>query len=58
MEECFPLGIYVHCYRQVLKLAFQGTMTQIEPLRNVLETIQALFNFLEASPKRHDTRSI
>ena len=58
MEECFPLGIYVHCYRHVLNLAFQGTMTQIEPLRNVLETIQALYNFLEASPKRHDTRSI
>ena len=28
-------------------------MTQIEPLRNTLGTIQALYNFLEASPKRH-----
>ena len=28
-------------------------MTQIEPLRNALGTIQALYNFLEASPKRH-----
>ena len=27
-------------------------MTQIEPLRNSLGTIQALYNFLEASPKR------
>ena len=53
MEECSPLGIYVHCYGHVLNLALQDTMTQIEPLRNALGTIQALYNFLEASPKRH-----
>ncbi|PFX12983.1 Zinc finger MYM-type protein 1 [Stylophora pistillata] len=53
MEECSPLGIYVHCCRHVLNLALQDTMTQIEPLRNALGTIQALYNFLEASPKRH-----
>jgi len=29
MEECSPLGIYVHCYGHVLKLALQDTMTQI-----------------------------
>lgn len=28
-------------------------MTQIEPLRNTLGIIKALYNFLEASPKRH-----
>ena len=28
-------------------------MTQIEPLGNALRTIQALCNFLEASPKQH-----
>ena len=32
---------------------FTDSMTQIEPLRNALGTIQALYNFLEASPKRH-----
>ena len=53
MEECSPLGIYVHCYGHVLNLALQDTLTQIEPLRNTLGTIQALYNFLEASPKRH-----
>ena len=53
MEECSPLGIYVHCYGHVLNLALQDTMTQIEPLRNALGTIQALYNFLEGSPKRH-----
>ena len=51
MEECSPLGIYVHCYGHVLYLALQDTMTQIEPLRNTLGTILALYNFLEASPK-------
>ena len=42
MEECSPLGIYVHCYGHVLNLALQDTMTQTEPLRNALGTIQAL----------------
>ena len=32
MEECSPLGIYVHCYGHVLNLALQDTMTQIESL--------------------------
>ena len=51
MEECSPLGIYVHCYGHVLNLALQDTMTQIEPLQNALGTIQGLYNFLEATPK-------
>ena len=53
MEECSPFGICVHCYGHVLSFALQDTMTQNEPLRNALGTIQALYNFLEASPKRH-----
>ena len=53
MKECSPFGIYVHCYGHVLNLALQDTMTQTEPLRNALGTIQALYNFLEVSPKRH-----
>ena len=40
MEECSPFGIYVHCYRHVLNLVLQDTMTQTEPLRNALVTIQ------------------
>ena len=27
MEECSPLGIYVHCYEHVLNLALQDTDT-------------------------------
>ena len=42
MKECSPFAIYVHCYGHVLNLAQQDTMTQTEPLRNALGTIQAL----------------
>ena len=53
MKECSPLAIYVHCYGHLLNLALQDTLTTVEPLRNTLGTIQSLYNFLEASPKRH-----
>lgn len=53
MKECSPRGIYVHCYGHVLNLALQDTMSEVEPLRNALGTVQSLYNFLEASPKRH-----
>ena len=53
MKECCPRAVYVHCYAHVLNLALQDTMSEIEPLRNALGTLQSLYNFLEASPKRH-----
>lgn len=53
MKQCSPLSIYVHCYGHLLNLAIQDTMTNIEPLRNALGIIQSLYNFIEASPKRH-----
>ncbi|XP_028406786.1 zinc finger MYM-type protein 1-like [Dendronephthya gigantea] len=53
MKECCPRAVYVHCYAHVLNLALQDTMSEIEPLRNSLGTLQGLYNFLEASPKRH-----
>jgi len=53
MKECCPFALYVHCYGHLLNLAIQDTMTQIEPVRNARGTIQSLYNFLEASPKRH-----
>lgn len=46
MEECSSFGVYLYCYGHVLNLAFQDTMTQIEPLRNALEIIQALLQLL------------
>ena len=53
MKECSPLSLYVHCYGHRLNLTLQGTMTEIELLRNALGVVQSLYNFLEASPKRH-----
>mgnify|MGYP002804058553 CR=1 FL=1 len=53
VKECSPRGVYVHCYAHVLNLALQDTMSDVEPLRNALGTLQSLYNFLEGSPKRH-----
>lgn len=53
MKECSPLAIYVHCYGHRLNLALNDVMTEIEILRKTLGAIQALYNFIEASPKRH-----
>ena len=53
MKECSPRGVYVHCYAHVFNLALQDTMSDVEPLRNALGTLQSLYNFLEGSPKRH-----
>ena len=53
MKECSHYTIYVHCHGHLLNLALQDTMKEIEPLRNALGNIQSLYNFLEASPKRH-----
>ena len=39
------LHIYVLCYGHVLNPTLQDTTTQIEPLCNILGTIQALCNF-------------
>ena len=53
IEQCCPLGVYVHCHGHMLNLAVQDTISDIVPLRNALGTIQKIYNFLEASPKRH-----
>ena len=37
----------------ILNLALQDTMSDVQPLRNVLGTLQSLYNFLEASQKHH-----
>ena len=47
------MAVYVHCYGHLLNLALQDTMTHVEVLRNALGTVQSLYNFIEASPKRH-----
>lgn len=42
MKECSSLVIYIHCYWHWLNSAIQDTMTENEPLRNGLGTIQVL----------------
>ena len=51
-EDC-PHALYVHCYGHRLNLAIQSSLTQVKPLKNSLGVIQSLYNFIEASPKRH-----
>ena len=53
MKECSPRGVYVHCYAHILNLVLQDTTSDVEPLRNVLGTLQSLYNFLEGSLKHH-----
>ena len=47
MKACSPLSLYVHCYGHRLNLALQGTMTEIEPLRNALGVVQSLKSCLK-----------
>lgn len=54
MEECSrSASTSTFTDSLVPNLALQDTMTQIKPLRNTLGIVQVLYNFLEASPKRH-----
>ena len=53
MKEWPLLSIYVHCYGDLLNLKLQDTMTNVEPIRNAIGTIQRLYNFLEAMDEDH-----
>ena len=50
MKVTSPMSIYIHCYGH---LALQDTLENVPVVRNTLGIIQSLYNFLEASPKRH-----
>ena len=52
-RECSKKSIYVHCYGHILNLITKDCISEVLVLRNTLGTIQALYCFLEASPKRH-----
>ena len=52
MQEA-PRAIYIHCYGHQLNLSTQRSMTMVISFRNCLGTTQEVFNFIEASPKRH-----
>ena len=48
-----PKAVYVHCHTHRLNLALQAALAENEALRNTLGTVQSIYTFLEASPKRH-----
>ena len=53
-KEFAPLCVYVHCYAHRLNLAVKDLLSSIQLLRNVLGTVQEIYNFLEGSPKRSE----
>ena len=53
MQNEAPRAIYIHCYGHQLNLSAQKSMTQVPSFRNCLGTVQEIYNFIEASPKRH-----
>ena len=52
-EDQSSRAIYVHCYGHILNLITKDCISEVPVLRNTLGTIQSLYTFLEASPKRH-----
>ena len=52
-KEVSPLSTYIHCYGHILNLAIKDTLSETVILRHTLGTIQSLYAFIEASPKRH-----
>ena len=53
MKVTSPMSIYIHCYGHIINLALQSTLENVTLIRNTLGIIQSLYNFIEASPKRH-----
>ena len=53
MKESSPLSMYIHCYGHLINLALKDTLEEIPVVRNTLGTLQAIYNFLEGSTKRH-----
>ena len=47
-------AIYVHCYAHQLNLVIVKTITDVLILSKVLGVVQALHNFITASPKRNN----
>ena len=53
MLETSPLSIYIHCYGHIINLALKDTLENVPVVRNTLGVLQSLYNFIEASTKRH-----
>ena len=53
VRELAPNGIYIHCHCHLLSLSLQNSCSKLTCIRNVLGTVNSIYNFIEASPKRH-----
>ena len=53
MKEISPKSVYIHCHAHLLNLAVKDTLSKVKILKDTLGTVQSLYNFIEASPKRH-----
>ena len=53
MKEISPLSVYIHCHRHIINLAIKDTLSNAKLLRDIVGIVQALYNFIEASPQRH-----
>ena len=53
MKAISPQSVYIHCHGHLLNLAIKDTLSGVKILKDSLGTIQSLYNFIEASPKRH-----
>ena len=58
LKETSPLQIYVHCYAHRLNLALEGSLSLGSNLKNALDTIQSLYNFIDGSAKRASFNNI
>ena len=52
MKEISPLSVYIHCHGHLLNLAVKDTLSCVKILKDSIGTVQSLYNFIEASPKR------
>ena len=46
-------AVFVHCYAHQLNLSLQNSCNEIKKVRNVLDTLNSLHEFIEASSKIH-----
>ena len=49
-----PRAIYMHCHAHLLNLSLKDSCKTVKEARNMLGTVKALYDFIEASAKRHD----
>lgn len=53
IRQLSPNAVYIHCHSHLLNLSLQNCCNTIKPIRNCLGQVNAIYNFLQASPKRH-----